>query len=856
MPTKRIKIDLSKLQTGEGKSPFPERGILPALKAGFSQSTPGLLQAASSGKMPEEYNPRGVAENVAYYAGEFGPDLPLWALASAATGGVGGGLIAGGKVAAQQALKAGAKKAILKGAAKWAAGRALRGAAVFGGVEAVRSPLRQKAYGKDITAKQTLKDVAGAAATGGVFDVGLGALGAGVKAIGRKALPKGLKIPLGAGSKARTSAFSQADRAAKGHMAGQELEELIGIGLAKQTPKGVRYLQNVSAKTLKGTWGQLKGKAAKGRFAQNLFVKRMEAMGYDASKLKGDFSLGEQFLNISELGDKLAQETGAPTAGWAQRIYRTINTADSANKVNQKAILQFQEVFKKSGLTDESFASIRGTGSAVDKTFNSIVTNMREQYISIGGNIKWLDKYIPLRSKVYLKGAVKRARRGAKKVKQTLGTAEHARAKVGPSEELMIKNPVELLNRYANEIKRKQIQSLIPQNNAIFEHLNLLGMNEKATQLQKVFAKATGLSVDKVKTLHALNFVEKGKLNVQKMEALQNIWDADMTADIYQKIGRSMYKSWMGLSPSANVKQFLQPYLVGSAEIGTKYVRYGLKARRHLSGEEQLMAKKAITELAPASGKIDLLEVASKLKTEPGMIEKMLTFAGEPGMKLFQWQDVYRNRMSMFLGARKQLLTEGIGKNTMQGLLPGQKAQIERIASMKGIKEAAYEYGIMRSLRINFMYHTVDKPLILQGGIAQYIPFTTWGRNQWMRFLGDAANGDAQTIAKRLAYPIAYLTAIEMATGVKISNAHPASSMAGVLDPRVAPAITETGKLLGQGKYAEAGKQALTAIPITNLLTKIKKGVEKGPIRGLSMRESTKPNLPTLLKDMYKRRKK
>ena len=855
MPSKRIKIDLSNLHVKSGKSPFPERGVIPALKAGFAQSTPGLLQAISSGQIPEEYNPKGIAENVAYYAGELGPDIPLWALASAATGGVGGGLIAGGKAAASLALKQGAKKALLKGAAKWAGGRALRGAAVFGGVEAIRSPVRQKAYGKNITGKQTLKDIAGAAASGGIFDVGLGAAGVGLKAIGRKVLPKGLNIPLGAGSKARTLAFSQAERASKGHMAGQELEELIRMGVAKQTPKGVRYLQNVSSKSLKGTWGQLKGKAAKTRFAQNLFVKRLEGLGYDAGKVKGNFGLGEKFLNISELGDKLAQETGAPTGNWAQKVYRTLNSADAADSVNKKAITQFKDIFKKSGVSEDDFWRLRGTGNSVDKTFNDIISNMREQYKAVGGSVKFLDKYIPWRSKVYLKGAVKRARRGTKPLKQTLGTAEHARAKVGPNKDLLIKDPIQLLNRYSNEVRRKQIQTLIPQNNAIVEHLNLLGMNEKAKSLMDVFSRATGLSADKVKTLHALNFVEKGKLNLDKMEALQSIWDSDVTADIYQKVGRSMYKSWIGLSPTANMKQFLQPYLVGSAEIGNKYVHYGLKARRHLSGEEQLVAKKAITELAPASGKIDLLEVAAKLKTEPGMIEKALTWPGEPGMKLFQWQDVFRNRLSMFLGARKQLLNEGVSSNVLQGLSSSQAAQVQRTLAMKGVKEAAYEYGIMRSLRINFMYHTIDKPLVLQGGIAQYIPFTTWGRNQWMRFLGDAVNGDAQTIAKRIAYPLAYLTAIEMATGVKIPRSHPVSSMAGVMDLRIAPAITETGSLIGKGEYKEAAKQAFTAIPITNVMTKLKKGYKKGPLRALSLRKSTKPNAPALLKDMLKRRK-
>jgi len=391
------------------------------------------------------------------------------------------------------------------------------------------------------------------------------------------------------------------------------------------------------------------------------------------------------------------------------------------------------------------------------------------------------------------------------------------------------------------------------------EYLRLLGLDGKANDIQKAFANSTGIGKDSTQKIFAAHFMEKGEINLEAAIKAMDFKSQDTAQKVYQTVQRLMYKSWIGLSPTANIKQFLQPWLVGSAEIGPKWVRAGLKARKSKNPADLEAWKWAEPQIASSTG-IDLLEKTKAQKiasTLSPKVEKAVQFAeapGELGFRGFSWQDVNRNRKSIFLGARQQFLAEGASEPVLDGLLKAQRDKVLLTLKKHGAEAAAREYALTRSLRTNFMYSMADKPLALQEGIGQYIPFTTWGRNQWMRFLGDVESGNVAKLAKRIVYPLMMLTAVETATGYKIPRAHPVSALTGVSDVSLLPAFTGPIQELGKGRPFRAVKEAASAVPIANLLIKSKKAADKGLIEGSGLKPSRDPyTLPALLRGKHKR---
>jgi len=233
-----------------------------------------------------------------------------------------------------------------------------------------------------------------------------------------------------------------------------------------------------------------------------------------------------------------------------------------------------------------------------------------------------------------------------------------------------------------------------------------------------------------------------------------------LTTSMWQTLTKNMFNGYIGSSPTVLVKQFMQPFVVGGAEVGlhrvakAKLMVYGpgalSKAEKMVLGRSkdyQKISSKFMTESDRHldrvrqrlyADKTNFSDLGQHQQTRTLQVARILELPGElTGMKIFTSLDK-ANREVMFLAGRdyfKSHYKKGNSKEAMAHLLPAERNRMTAALEEYGTEAFYDEGGLIISERANFAYDIADKPEWFAEGIGKHVPFVTWQGNQWMRHL-------------------------------------------------------------------------------------------------------------------------
>ena len=569
------------------------------------------------------------------------------------------------------------------------------------------------------------------------------------------------------------------------------------------------------------------------------FADKMKASGVNPKDIRGNFGLLESKQNMTELLDSVEKATkGQVKVGDLPiKLYEGLNkkqhlVANSTKQIDEIKGLGV-EGEKLSNLLEGKLKPSSEQEIRAVELARGFFDEARESARSLGFDVGYLEKYLPRKEK--FPGLTERTYSAGRLPKDPkLGIAQKRIAKKAkPTYE---RDAYKLMDRYAREVGHGEMLNLIPQARKGVMQLKAMGHNGKAASIEKWFGDVAGVGREKGYKLFAEDFSSEATGKAAEILEAMQLQRKDGWKLIYNELSNLMYKSWIGLNPKTWVKQYHQPRWVGAAEISEKYIHHGTRAHRYGGTKEKALWNEVKDRALSPS--LDIMEGQLGTTRATGKTRKvldMLELPSKPGWKLFTKLDI-RNRRVVFFGAYEQMMKKGITNEVMEGLLDSQKIMVNEAFKKGGAHEAAKTYGLLRTHRANYMYSPADKPLILQNDIGNYLPFTTWSRNQWNRYIGDIKNKNYKMVAKRLAYPAAYLTMWEIMTGVKIPGAHPATAMVPAYG--IAPAITGPAESAMFGNYKRAASEAASILPPVRAVQKLAKVAKKGPVKGLGFERS------------------
>lgn len=372
----------------------------------------------------------------------------------------------------------------------------------------------------------------------------------------------------------------------------------------------------------------------------------------------------------------------------------------------------------------------------------------------------------------------------------------------------------------------------LPQMYSELTKLRWLGRGKEAQEMAKVFMRSMGIkdrvNIDRVFS----NEVAKGNNAFLQEIAQETLNPRSFMAEATNAIKKVTFDNLVFLNPRTILfKQPLQPELVGSGEIGFKAIARGrmldaTKKGRKLAEQfmDQMRSKdaSAFAELRFDGAKNKFIRVAEGL-SEVG---------AKPGKFLFNKLDV-QNRRVAFLGARDQFVKNAAQdlEGTLDGLLFGEKEIVKRVLRTQGEEAAANMYAIIRARRINYAYGIADSPQFFAEGIGRHIPFTTWGRNQMARVVGDVRDRNVKKLAQRVAKPLAMLSLFKLMTGYEIPGAHPLAAIPGAIGTEAFPMVSEVKEqyaIRGPGAAITAAKQFTPIGPVERAFKRHKKTKDYG----------------------------
>jgi len=256
------------------------------------------------------------------------------------------------------------------------------------------------------------------------------------------------------------------------------------------------------------------------------------------------------------------------------------------------------------------------------------------------------------------------------------------------------------------------------------------------------------------------------------------------------------------------VKQVIQPELIGGAEIGQRYVATGRRllfnkeASKHAGNFMDIMLSKNTGNFA----ELDYDQATNKYLK---FLDRASDIGAIPIKKVFDKVEE-ANRKSIFLGARAQFLNEARQniEPILDGLLFGEKSMVKRALQRHGFNAAADTYALLRSRRANFAYALADNPEFFAEGLGRLIPFTTWGRNQLGRVVGDLRDKNLSKLAERVAKPLVLLTTFSALTGYRIPGAHPMAGLPEFFSAQALPAVSQTAEAVSRAKNFEGALKA------------------------------------------------
>jgi len=318
------------------------------------------------------------------------------------------------------------------------------------------------------------------------------------------------------------------------------------------------------------------------------------------------------------------------------------------------------------------------------------------------------------------------------------------------------------------------------------------GLKHESDDLIEYAARAMGRTKGETIEVLSMDLVKKNKPLMEKLVIASGA-DRSIISDVAAATNEMMYNSYIGLSQFVLPKQFLQPLLVGAAEVGVNNVRHGYQkayspAFRKKTNE---ILARVRDRLYPESFDYDMLGEVQRRWLK--YLVKASNLAGKPGMKAFTSLDK-KNREVMFLASVRQFenAAKKGGKklnSIMDDLLPSEKNRVLGAWQKHGSQEAMDTYGLIRAKRANFAYSLAEKSQFFSEGAARYIPFIHWGANQWMRHfqnLEQAAKGKPGPLAARIAYGVGGVAALEMSLNevlgreVDLRGFTPQASMSGM----------------------------------------------------------------------------
>jgi hypothetical protein len=470
----------------------------------------------------------------------------------------------------------------------------------------------------------------------------------------------------------------------------------------------------------------------------------------------------------------------------------------------------------------------------------------REIQIANGAKIGLRDDYfIPLRLKGGTKGGKTTVNMFRRKIKEGLLPSE----KEYFSKEqmnLLELDPQELTNRYVREIGRSSLnKKLIPEVVDASSDLRLRGFNDYADIVEEWGRNSLGMDKVSFRKMSVDDLVEKS------IESVENTL-REFTAKTGKRVGDKvatelydlMYHSYVGTNPlTIFVKQPLQNLLTASAELGVPSVLRGRAAT--LGGKYKGVINSVKNRLYNLD--MNFLEELGNSNVS-SKIGKAIKLPGKPGMWLFG--KLHKDNVNTaFLSAYLKMKDKGFkgfSDKIMESLLDSQKQSVMNSFRRGGIEAAAKEFGVTTAHRANFLYSIFDKPLYFQRGLARYLPFTTWGRNQLNRVVEaygtDGLVGGTKSLAKRIAYPTAVLATIAKLTGRDINKQtmQPLNTIVGLGEAGVTPFIAPISEGFRTGKPLKGLQRAARIIPGYNVYKKAQNIAKKGAIEGGLMLEPLK----------------
>jgi len=575
---------------------------------------------------------------------------------------------------------------------------------------------------------------------------------------------------------------------------------------------------------------------------KEVFETMLKRFGMDTTKIKPP-TLLSNFQNPVEMLDKMDQQAGTITGMSPMILEGQKNYAKHFKQSMLKNVVNpFRKELKRLGISDQRFNEmLRGERSIPDRVRHLVAkaqqidATLLARKRRYGFPVKEHPNYIATRRRSLIpvdtgKREVQARQILSKQKGQRYREAGFikSRAKTSPlPEQAYSRNFTDRVLQDVDEVVSAALFQ--PKNINHFKKqmaiLQLEGATGKAEQLGTWVTDITGFKTNPKYSVFVNNIMSDGTKNViTKVQEIAKFSDIDTGRRFLESLNKIMFSVWVGLNPISLTKQWgLQMPTVGAAEIGTKATARGIAmvSGQKVSPRLKKMANRMLKHTRPPGGPEWLekgLQVAPKGKASQ-QIDKYTRAA----LKGFTKGDL-RNVRGMFYGAADDILTRGMSDKILEGLLPSQALYVKEGFKLKGLEEAAYRYGLIRTLRINYMYSIVDKPSALRNMFGELVPFTTWGRNQVMRFMGNVNASNYKTVAKRLAYPLVLLEMIEALTGHKVPGAHPAQAALNVLDVGPVPAVKGVTSALGQGKPVRAAKRAASLVPGYRFYARAKKG--------------------------------
>lgn len=398
--------------------------------------------------------------------------------------------------------------------------------------------------------------------------------------------------------------------------------------------------------------------------------------------------------------------------------------------------------------------------------------------------------YIPLMETTPVAGVGKASQR-------SITDASHLQERVSGQlmPEVHETNIFKMIPRYSRQVARANfLAEPLEHGIAELNKLTALGQVEAANQTKKMLLRGLGLSGEKEAGELFAGSVMKYNRDVLQKIADQMPDKASFMRDLWRETNKMAYLSLVTTKVPTLLKQVLQPELVGSAEIGSKWMAAGRSGL--LNGELRDVANRLLKGTLTK----DLPELA-ELRASQGSNALIKGIRGVNYVLENTTGRVYNaaekaNRMTSLIGSLRQARNafegEGISgmRKIMDNMLTSERNLIEKTYQTQGEKAAQEMYAMLRTRRINFSYNMADKPEALNNIIGRAIPFTGFSRGMANRVIGDIMEGNPVQLAARIAKPLVGIHLLGMMTGMTLPGANPTEAAADVSRARIAPLVT------------------------------------------------------------------